>query len=63
MNLDDKLNIDERFRLKLELPEGMKHDRDIYKGNDLKPSYVTNVQGYHILNELMIDRGPSPFGI
>lgn len=61
MSLDDGLNLDERLRLKLNVP--VDPEREIYRGNDLKPSCKTNVEGYHILNELVIDRGPSPYAI
>lgn len=61
MNLDDSINLDERLRLKLSVP--INPIREIYRGNDLMPSCSTNVEGYHILNELVIDRGPSPFAI
>jgi NAD+ kinase len=37
--------------------------RDIYKGNDLQPSVKMNIDGYHVLNEIVIDRGPSPYAV
>ena len=38
-------------------------ERDIYKGNDLKPSTKMIIDGYHVLNEIVIDRGPSPYAL
>lgn len=56
-----KINSDERLRLKVSCPA--KPERDIYKGNDLQPSTKMVIDGYHILNEVVVDRGPSPYAI
>lgn len=61
MNVDNKLNLDERLRLKVGVPAGP--ERDVYRGNDLTPTCRMTVDGYHILNELVVDRGPSPYAI
>jgi hypothetical protein len=37
--------------------------KDIYKGNDLQPSLKMDISGYHVLNEVVIDRGPSPYAV
>lgn len=36
MNLDQKINLDERLRLKLDVP--INPERQIYRGNDMEPS-------------------------
>lgn len=61
MNADHKLNLDERLRLRVGVPT--EPERDIYRGNDLTPTCKMTVDGYHILNELVVDRGPSPYAI
>ena len=61
MTGDKNLNLDERLRLKVGLP--IQPEREIYRGNDLTPTCKMTVDGYHILNELVIDRGPSPYAI
>ena len=47
------------MRLKANVPQ--KPMRDIYRGNDFKVSEQMLVQNYHVLNEVVIDRGPSPY--
>lgn len=61
MNPDGRLNLDERLRLRVAVPG--QPERDIYRGNDLTPTCRMTVDGYHILNELVVDRGPSPYAI
>ena len=61
IGLDEKITLDERLRLKLNMP--INPEREIYRGNDMLPTCKTNVDGYHIFNEIVVDRGPSPFAI
>ena len=49
------------MRLKVTCPK--QPMRDIYKGNDLEPSTKMTIDGYHVLNEIVIDRGPSPYAV
>ena len=56
-----KINLDERLRLKCSLPNNP--EREIYRGNDMKPTLKMNLTGYHVLNEVVADRGPSPYAI
>ena len=56
-----QVTLDERLRLKVSCPK--QPERDIYKGNDLVPSLKMKVDNYHVLNEVVIDRGPSPYAI
>ena len=58
---ESKVNMDERMRLKVSCPK--QPVRDIYKGNDLQPSTKMDIDGYHVLNEVVIDRGPSPYAV
>ena len=52
---------DDRLRLSVSVP--INPERDIYRGNDLVPSIKMNIDGYHILNEVVVDRGPLPNAI
>ena len=51
-------NLDTRFRLKTWVPD--KPERLIFSGNNLKEGKKMMVDGFHILNEVLIDRGPFP---
>ena len=37
--------------------------RDVYRGNDLSKSTQMDVNNFHCINEVVIDRGPSPYAI
>ena len=58
---EGSIHLDSRMRLKANVPQ--KPMRDIYRGNDFTVSDQLLVQNYHVLNEVVIDRGPSPYAI
>lgn len=58
---EHKICLDERLRLKVTCPNNPV--REIFKGNDMKPMMEMKVDGYHIFNEVVIDRGMSPYAI
>jgi len=35
--------------------------RRIYTGGELVEFEEKNIKGYHVINEIVIDRGPSPY--
>jgi len=37
--------------------------RNIFKGNDLYQSQQLEIDEYHVMNEVVVDRGPSPYAI
>lgn len=60
-NGENGLELDTRFRLKTWLDENV--ERDIYRGNSLTPNFKMNIDGFHILNEVVVDRGPFPISV
>ena len=54
-------DLDTRFRLRT----WMEKDpvRDVFRGNNLTQSNKMTIDGFHILNEVVIDRGPFPVSI
>lgn len=56
-----KLHFDNRLRLKVTVPGDQK--QRVYKGNNLQSYEEMAIKEYHVLNEVVIDRGPSPFAI
>jgi len=56
-----KLHLDTRLRLKVNVgPDNM---RKIYRGNDLENFSVEKVEDFHVMNEIVLDRGPSPYSV
>jgi NAD+ kinase len=55
-----RLHLDHRLRLKVTAESGMKK---VYRGNNLSDSEQMMVQDFHIINEIVVDRGPSPYSI
>jgi len=56
----NKLGLDSRMRLKVSMGEGGNNVRQIFRGENLKTSSELILDEFHVLNEVMIDRGPSP---
>lgn len=54
-------NLDLRMRLKIEV-EGNPM-RKVYKGGQLENYEEILIKNYHVINEIVIDRGPSPYSI
>lgn len=40
---------------------GENNERLVYRGDNLTKSEPLNIDGFHVLNEVVIDRGPSPY--
>jgi NAD+ kinase len=56
-----KLHLDTRMRLKASVLD--KPMRNVFKGNDLYQSQLQEIYEYHVMNEVVVDRGPSPYAI
>lgn len=37
--------------------------RNVFKGNDLYQFHKQEIYEYHVMNEVVVDRGPSPYAI
>jgi NAD+ kinase len=55
------LHLDNRLRLKC----GVIGDpyRQIFRGNNFKEFEVMKIEDFHVINEVVIDRGPSPYSL
>lgn len=53
--------MDNRLRLKAEVVG--KPIRNIISDNDFSKLTPVNIQNYHVVNEVVVDRGPSSYAI
>jgi NAD kinase len=37
--------------------------RHVYRGDQLEKFDIVEIKEYHVLNEVVLDRGPSPYSI
>jgi len=56
-----ELHLDKRLRLGVSVPESPM--RKVFRGNNLTTSENMLVDGFNVVNEVVIDRGPSPYAI
>jgi NAD+ kinase len=54
--------LDIRTRLKINFPGGNSL-RKVYKGGQLENFEELKIVDYHVVNEVVIDRGPSPYSV
>jgi NAD+ kinase len=57
------LGLDSRMRLRINMGEGDETQRLVYRGDNLEKSEPLLLQDFHVLNEVVIDRGPSPYSL
>ena len=62
-NFTDNISneLDTRFRLKTWIED--KPERLVFRGNNLTEGTKMSIDGFHILNEVVIDRGPFPTSV
>ena len=53
-------SLDIRTRLKISV-EGGNPVRKVYKGGQLENFEEIKIENYHVVNEVVLDRGPSPY--
>jgi NAD kinase len=49
------------MRLKVSMGEGENKNRLVFRGDNLTKSEPLTLDEFHVLNEVVIDRGPSPY--
>ena len=60
-NPQTPLNLDTRLRLKVNVgPDNM---RKIFRGNELHQFSLEKIEDFHVMNEIVLDRGPSPYSV
>ena len=57
------LGLDSRMRLRINMGEGDQTNRLVFRGDNLEKSEPLNLLDFHVLNEVVIDRGPSPYSL
>lgn len=60
-NFSDHNQYDKRVRLTVQVND--KHLRRVFQGGNLYDAEEINIDDFHIMNEVVIDRGPSPYSI
>jgi NAD+ kinase len=55
------MHLDNRLRLSCEVVGNP--ERDIFRGNNFTDSEKMRIKDFHIVNEVVIDRGPSPYSL
>lgn len=51
------------MRLTVNMGQEVNNIRTLFYGEDLLNGYPTKIEDFHLLNEVMIDRGPSPYSV
>ena len=55
--------LDLRMRLKVNIADESKRVRKVFKGISFDEFDKVEIRDYHVINEVVIDRGPSPYSI
>ena len=61
--MSDKLGLDKRLRLSISMGNNSEPVRQVYRGDQLTKTIDLKVIDYHVVNEIVIDRGPSPYSV
>ena len=51
------------MRLKVNIADETKRIRTVFKGISFDEYEKVEIRDYHVINEVVIDRGPSPYSI
>lgn len=60
-DLSQHPSLDARMRLKIDVDQ--EPMRKVYKGGQLENYEEISIRNYHVINEIVVDRGPSPYSI
>jgi NAD kinase len=60
---EDDPGLDLRMRLKVNIADETKRMRKVFKGISFDEFEELEIKDYHVINEVVIDRGPSPYSI
>ena len=59
----DEIGIEQRLRLKVNVGSNTSRDKLLFRGDQLQISEPIEVKDIHVVNEVVIDRGPSPYTV
>ena len=51
------------MRLRVNMGEGENEERNAYKGENLEKTEPLLLRDFHVLNEVVVGRGPSPYSL
>ena len=51
------------MRLKVNIADESKRIRKVFKGISFDEYEMVEIRDYHVINEVVVDRGPSPYSI
>jgi NAD+ kinase len=57
------IGFEKRLRLKINMGEGCDKIRKLYRGDQLEHYEEVDIKDLHVLNEVTLDRGPSPYSV
>lgn len=57
-----ELGLDSRLRLRVNMGTG-NNLRKVFRGDQLEKAVDFELQNFHVLNEIVVDRGPSPYSV
>lgn len=55
------IHLDNRLRIKVDVPANPL--RQVIRGNNFSETTTVKIENYHIMNEVVVDRGPSSYAI
>jgi len=58
-----EIGLESRLRLKVNAGPDTSRDKEIFRGDQLKASEPLKLIDLHVVNEVVIDRGPSPYTV
>ncbi len=59
-----KLHLDNRIRLKASMSgDEAEQTKKVFRGSDFSVFDTVRIKDFHIMNEVVVDRGPSPYSI
>lgn len=61
--IEEAIGLDCRMRLKVSMGDGENKDRLVYRGDNLTKSEPLLLDQFHVFNEVVVDRGPSPYSV
>ena len=60
---DERIGLEKRLRLKVNVGPNTTADKRVFRGDQLERSEPLNIKDIHCVNEIVIDRGPSPYTV
>ena len=59
----DEVGLESRLRLKVNMGPGCSPEKQVFRGDQLQQSEPILIKDIHCVNEVVVDRGPSPYTV